>query len=339
MLSGCGSDPENKLIVDVSNIKVDLTSLRWDQELANCDTFAYASFANEKFKTQPKMWNYYVKGVLNLGDPRDPMFPDNFSHFMNQPQVQLLNRVLDSSYQDVSFFESEIKSGFAHLKFYYKDAFIPKVVFVNSFFNRSVWSADSSVFVALDYYLGNNHWLINSLGSAQGFYDYIKRKMDRDYFGPDLMQSWFETHYMGDVKTDQFGTPQFSEFLDALIYYGKLMYAMNAFYPEMAPHLKMRYTKEQMTWAISNEERIWVTMVDRKLVHSKSKKNMDDFFKEGPFTPGLKENEAPDRIGVFVGLRIIQDYMNSHPDLNLVDLMNIQDNQELLNAYNPTNEE
>jgi len=334
VFTACSSQPENPLDVDVSEVELSLEIERWDEKLHNAGPDGYKAFATTMSKENPQLWPYYVEGVLNLGDPKDPMFVDNFNHFLSQEHIQLLITTLEKDHPSIDSITVELSDNFKHLKYYFPEAPVPKIVFINGFFNRSVWATENAVFVALDYYLGNDHWMIKGL-PGQSFFDYIKIKMDVNYLAADVMHCWLQTHVLEEVKFGQFGTPEFEGMLEAIIYYGKLQYALEAMLPNQENYKLMRYLPQQMNWALSNEEKVWVTMVDRDLIHSTNKKNIDDYFNEGPFTPGLKDNDSPDRIGVFIGARIVKDYMTANSNVSLSELLQETNEQKILNAYNP----
>ena len=58
-------------------------------------------------------------------------------------------------------------------------------------------------------------------------------------------------------------------------------------------------------------------------------------FGDGPFTQAFS-NEAPSRLGEFIGLQIIRSYMNNN-DVSLKDLMNNNDLQQIFqeSQYKP----
>ena len=57
-------------------------------------------------------------------------------------------------------------------------------------------------------------------------------------------------------------------------------------------------------------------------------------FQEGPFTPGLPE-KGPDRLGQFLGWRMVQQYMENNSDLTLEELKEVGYNT-ILQAYETT---
>ncbi len=328
VLSSCGEDKkEDPLDVDVSEVKVSLEYHRLDQELAQADTNSLDEFNQRMLETYNMAWVHYAGGVLRQGDPRDPMFSDNFKRFFSHPFVNATMNAVDSTYGDVSDLNKQIEEGFKHLKYYYKDALMPKIVYTNNFFNyytNPVIAVDSMLLVGLDFYLGKDHWLVKTLPMTE-HPQYIRDEMSKEFVVVNAMKAWFQHKYLPE--------PKHEDFLEALIYNGKLMYAMDALMPDIPDHVKLKYSKSEMEWCVGNENRIWLTLVDRDLIHNTNQKQINDYFRKGPFTPSLKGNDTPDRVGMFMGWSIVKDYMAEHTDKSLVDLLKEKNNQSILNSY------
>ena len=64
----------------------------------------------------------------------------------------------------------------------------------------------------------------------------------------DLMRNWFELNLMKP--------PTERDFLSQIIYQGKIMYALDAIFPSMEDHLKIRYTSSQLKWCEESEASI-----------------------------------------------------------------------------------
>ena len=52
---------------------------------------------------------------------------------------------------------------------------------------------------------------------------------------------------------------------------------------------------------------------------------------EGPFTPGIPNQEGPDRLGQFIGWRMVQKYMEKN-DVTLKEMVNLPYN-DILQEY------
>ena len=324
LFAACGEEEDNSLDVDVSDVKLNVSALRMDRDLMNVDTNDVTSWNKHMMSTYGTFWVDYTAGILRQGHPGDPMFPDNFKRYWSLPYISDVLVAVDSVYPEESPELDGIVDGLKHLKYYFPKMVEPRIIYTCNFFNYAGVATDSVLNIGLDFYLGADHWITKSLPTNQ-FAEFIKSGMDRKYLTVDALSIWFESNYLG--------TRDFQEMSEALIYYGKLMYALDAMMPKESTHTKFKYTKQEYDWLKKNEHRIWLTMVDRGLVHSTNPMDIKRLCDPGPFTAGLKGNEAPARAGVYIGWRIVQDYMDANPKKKLPDLLKETNSQVILNAY------
>lgn len=114
---------------------------------------------------------------------------------------------------------------------------------------------------------------------------------------------------------------------------------MDQIMPEqMADTLKIGYTQKQLDWCKVFEADIWAYLIQNNLLYETNFNKIQVFLSEGPFTPGLGENNssAP-KLGVWVGWQIVRKYMEEHPELSLQQLMAETDAQKILtqSKYKP----
>ncbi|MEL6135636.1 MAG: hypothetical protein AAFR59_19935, partial [Bacteroidota bacterium] len=80
----------------------------------------------------------------------------------------------------------------------------------------------------------------------------------------------------------------------------------------------LMYTTSQMEWADYFESDIYQEMID-KLFETKFA-YQQTYLAEKPYTTTLVIESAP-RIGVYAGWKIIQAYMDRHPEIKLPELV------------------
>ena len=124
-----------------------------------------------------------------------------------------------------------------------------------------------------------------------------------------------------------------------MVYYGKIHYLISSMLPNYNSHVVMGYTKDKMQWCIRNEANIWAYFVENKLLFSSDRQNKMRFIEDAPFSKFYTsfDRESPGRIGQWVGMKIVEAYMNFHPDLTLTDLIKETDAQKILreSRYKP----
>jgi len=127
-----------------------------------------------------------------------------------------------------------------------------------------------------------------------------------------------------------------NDFLSDIVYLGKIIYLNDAMLPEVNDTIKMQYTQKQLDYCMQNEFNIWTYFIAQKLLFTADHAEIMKFTGEGPFTTALSK-EAPPRIGYWVGLQIVRQFMKNNPDVTLEQLMNETDAQTLLakSKYKP----
>ena len=106
--------------------------------------------------------------------------------------------------------------------------------------------------------------------------------------------------------------------------------------PDMEDTLKIGFTKKQVDWCEKHEKDIWGLLIKNKFLYSTELDVISKFTGEGPFTTGLAK-ESPARTGVWIGWRIVRNYMNKNSKITLEELMNENDAQKILSTskYKP----
>lgn len=85
-----------------------------------------------------------------------------------------------------------------------------------------------------------------------------------------------------------------------------------------------------------NEDMIWARLIQDKVIYSTSMVDKRNYLGERPFTIQVGE-KCPGRIAQWVGWRIVDAYMETHPNTTLPELMQISDAQMLFreSKYKP----
>lgn len=191
---------------------------------------------------------------------------------------------------------------FQHIKYYFPKFQPPLVVTTTSDvdYRNKVILADSLLIIALDNYLGTEHRFY------VGIEKYITKEMKPSQLGPDV----------AGVYGRQFvKPPKTTEFLDQIIYYGKLLYLKDLWLPKTSDAEKIGYTQEEFNWAENNELYMWRYFIENELLYSTDSKLGARFINPAPFSKFYLEidNESPGELGRFLGWRIVRSYMKNNP--------------------------
>lgn len=321
-LVGCSGNP---LEVDVSDIEADVKIVRLDKKLFESRFEGLKNLNQQCLDEYGELWEAYVSVMLRGGSPYDSLIDVTLEKFTSDEVMRQVYEDIQKKYPNLSDIEAEISDAFKHLIYYYPKAKVPKFVAYNSVFNFGVFTTDSCIGIGLDMYLGPENRIVKQI-SNEAIPQFIKDKMLEEYIAIDVMRGWFAMHFLPETEEN--------DFLHQVVREGKILYALDAFFPGKEDHLKIRYTKEQLKWCYDNEMNIWKDVVDRELLYTKEQRDIEPFLTEAPFTSGLPQ-DSPPRTGAWLGWQMVRAYMEEHPGLKLPDLANEKNARKILKSYKP----
>ncbi len=326
-LSACGSN-DDRLKVDVSNVEVDVSFTRVDDDLLDIvrDTSHIPEFVENLRSEYPAFGEPYFQYILLLGNLHDPMVAANMRYFLADKVTAEALPAVQQVFADLSPFQKKLTEDFRHIKYYFPDALVPQVFFSYNAFNYGVFPTEKLLIIGLEMYMGANHSII----AQAPLYDFIKEKMIPEHLVIDAIRAWLEFYHLPDNKAE--------DFLGHLVFHGKLLYLSEAMMPDEPEHLIIRYTLDDLNWCIQHEEHIWKEVIDKKYLYSRDELNVTKFVNDGPFTAGLPQ-ESPSRVGKWLGWMIVRDYMRQNPEVSLPELIQETDNQKILSFYRPGDNE
>jgi hypothetical protein len=264
---------------------------------------------------------YELGQCLGVGQIADSGTAARIALFVHDPFIQRVEKRIEQHFRKLYIHEKNITNAFKHLKYHFPKGKIPAhIVFMNSFFASNAFCTETEIGIGLERYLGAKTDVIRELPDP--IFPWIKEGMDVQFLERDVLASWIYTHYVPE-KEDNVA--------DAMIRWGKVIYLTQASLPKLGKHQIIRYSAADYQWAVDNEFSFWKYLVDQKLLFSVRERDKSNFLNDGPFTVGLPE-KGPDRLGQFLGWRMVQVYMEANPDTTLEQLINIPYNQ-ILQAY------
>jgi gliding motility-associated lipoprotein GldB len=212
---------------------------------------------------------------------------------------ELYNEV-QKKYADFSPVQSETEDLFKHVKYYFPETKIPKVITVISEmdYNNKVIYADSLVIISLEMYLGKEHKFYQ-------FPSYIKQNFEQRQIMPDVVSGFFKYKTVPNHERS---------LLSNMIYAGKELYLKELLLPDYSDAEKMGYTSEQIKWCDENESYMWRYFIEKELLYSVDQKLIPRFINMAPFSKFYLEidNETPGRVGAWIGWQIVRSFMQNN---------------------------
>jgi gliding motility-associated lipoprotein GldB len=239
-------------------------------------------------------------------------------------QIEIQNEVV-KVFPDFEKQQADIELFYKHLKYYFPKFKVPTVVTLAEQvdYKNKVILTDEYLLISLDNYLGKEHRFY------EGIYTYVAELQDKDYLLADIAETYArEIYYKKHSRS----------YLASMIYYGKMRYLMQRFLPFQDAHLHLHYAAEELQWAKSNEVQIWEYFVENDLLYSSEQKLNDRFINLAPYSKFYLQfdTESPPRLGQYIGLRIVQDFMENNPNISIKELLKLEEeNLFKQSAYKP----
>lgn len=185
--------------------------------------------------------------------------------------------------------------------------------------------ADSLVFSAIDLYLGK---------------DFEPYRYLPQYLAFEKQPKFLVRDAVEVVLKEELPTRKDPEtLLDAMIYHGKLLYALHEMLPSLSEMDLLKYPQDKFQYAQEKEKQMWVYFIENRLLFETSTENQRRFIEVAPFSKFRTQSDplTPGRIGQWYGYKIVKNYMEENEDLSIQQLFTEGDSQKILreSGYKP----
>lgn len=308
---------EKKLNIDCRNLepqKVEV--LEYNKALFAIDT---ADFEAGIRAIQPQF-------QALLGDTLESYEMVYLKEFVTDTFIMRINELVEESFPNSDAISDKVKGVYQHFKYYYPEVTMPPTfTYVSgiNFDNGPVMISPEAVMISLDFYLSNKDLVYDKVGMPR----YVSRRCQPASLTKDLAEAMYYSYVFMDVKA--------KNVLKEMIDRGKKYYFIEAMDPTLNDSVLLGYSSQQMEWAQDNEGQIWATIVGNNMLYANGFEQYRVLFNDGPFTAAFSEN-APARLGDFVGLQIVRAFMSNN-DESLQSLLQMTDYQDILQCsqYKP----
>ncbi|MFT5751684.1 MAG: gliding motility-associated lipoprotein GldB [Flavobacteriales bacterium] len=225
--------------------------------------------------------------------------------YWNRKLVDSLQRELTDEvsrvFPDMDLEQEELERLFKHIKYYYPETTVPKVITITSEveYRNKVILVDSLLIVALDTYLGEDHHFYGGVAK------YHSKNFRKEQLVVDVAAAFAKAQTL---------KPQAPTFLAQMIYEGKQLYFMEQLLPQKQLQELFGYTSEEYDFAVENERNVWQNFVASELLYNTDRSLLSRFIDPAPFSKFYLEfdSETPGRLGRFMGYKMIVSYMKNN---------------------------
>ena len=291
---------------------------RFDNALMNLHDSTVAQDIRVLYDEFPAFMPVWVEDIVGIAPTDTAYLEQVLPQFLHDTLYgfQQTNAREQEVFADISDIQRSINQAFTRIHYLYPNWEIPTLYFFISGFNVSIFFHDEWVGVGTDMYLGSDYEYYNRV-----VYDYQKQTMRPECIPVDVVSAFlFRTLPYTATK---------SRLLDQMIYRGKIMYLTAQIFDELPGYEVMGYTKEQWDWCVRNERAIWHLVMDKRDLFKTEHMILTSYLNDGPFTAEIAQ-ESPGRVGIWLGWRIAESYMEHNENVSLQELMAEPDAQKIL---------
>lgn len=322
-LIGCGEERKfdvpvtafNAVVPTPVNVRDAMRKKNFDDWQSATGSFGYA----------------YTEDILRIGAGDDPATVAEFETFLTHPNVSPIEAAIDTTSgasERLDQCEEELTRAFQRFHFWFPDVKLPQLMWMNSGFNYAVYPTDEHLGVGLEWYLGADHPIVATL-PPEMFPQYMRNRMEPDLISASAFRGWLLVHFSDPwYRTDRC--------VDELLYWGKVLYIMEQCMPDLPKADLLDWTPKSWAWAEAHERDVWLELQPQDALFDTDRTQFGKWFNEGPFTRyGAIPQDSPDRLGAYMGWRMVSDFMDKHPEVDLAALVEVTDINPVVKAYRP----
>ena len=292
--------------------------VRFDQSIQNVHEASVAQDIRVLYDEYPEFMTLWVEDILGIPSVDTAYLEQALSQFLNDTLYgfKQTNAVEREQFEDISELQSSLNQAFARIKYLYPETEIPTFYLFVSGFQTPIYFNDELIGIGADMYLGSDYEYYNRV-----VYEYQKQTMRKECIPVDVVSAYlFRTIPYTSTK---------SRLLDQMMYRGKVMYLTAQIFDQMPAYEVMGWTKEQWKWCEKNERAIWHLVMDKRDLFKTESLILTGYLNDGPFTSEISQ-DAPGRLGIWLGWRIVESYMEHNENVTLQELMTEGDAQKIL---------
>ena len=257
--------------------------------------------------------------VFLNGDLNDTVRFKGFRAFLMDTVLQQLNNESRRIYPDYAPLNQALNQAFERFHYFFPGEKVPDVyTYISGLdYEHRIQYFDNKLIIAIDLYLGSDYGEYKKLGLP----DYVIRHFDKAFLLRDCLYNMGQ----GQIYQDRIG----DKLLDAFINEGKLLWFVHLMIPEIDLNILFDYSPAQLSWAKDKESMVWAFLLENEMLYAPNPEFKMKWINDAPFTSYFGP-DSPPRLGMWIGYRMVNDFMNKNPKIQLRELMQMYDAQKIL---------
>ncbi|WP_240737302.1 gliding motility lipoprotein GldB [Hymenobacter metallicola] len=316
LLSGCTSNETCTPDPEITKLPVEVQIERLEQPFFQLKNVAGAK---QFLRQQPAFATYYL-GRRQF--PSEDVLAEQLVGLATNQGLQKLGRESADAFKDTKVLQSELKSLFQHVRYYFPSFPVPPVKTFVSGLSQDLFVNDSLMVLSIDFFAGPK------ASYRPNVPDYILRRYTPPHLLPTAALA-ISSKYNQKQLTNQ-------TMLSEMVQFGKALYFAEKVLPCTADSLLIGFTDKELANLQFNEGKVWGHFIEKNLLYNTSPFIIQKYIGERPNVPEI-DKTCPGRVGAWVGWQIVRKYMAEHPTVTLAQLMAQKDPQRILNEsrYRP----
>ena len=307
---------------DVSGIEIKLETQRFEQDFFAIDTNNVHASLLKLEQKYPSFLNDFLVNILGVpllegGDAGTELVVKRFI-----ADYRAIKESADKQITNVNDIEDEVRTGLQFVKHYFPGYKTPTklITFVgplDAYWQMSIGGYGDVITrdafgIGLQLHLGKQYPVYHTELGQQLYPAYISRRFEPAYIPVNCMKNVIDDMFP-DKSADK-------PLVDQMVEKGKRMFLLDKFLPRTEDSLKIGYTKSQLKGCYENEGQIWNFFLRNNLLFNIDPSLTKNYLQDGPKTEEIGEG-SPGYIGLFIGWRIVEKYMDEKSGVTLEQLM------------------
>jgi len=274
----------------------------------------------------------YTEEILRIGENDQTQIVAELNAFATHPEITSIQQAIDSTSgeEDVlKNIELELTRGIQRFHYFFPSEPAPRIVWMNTGFNFAVYPTNEELGIGLEWFLGADHPMVQTL-PLHLFPQYMRNRMEPELIPTTALRGWLLVHFSDPWYVSV------ENMVDEMMYWGKITFILHQCFPEVPVERLFDWTPESLEWAKNNERAVWIELQSQQDLFNTNRSEFGPLFSEGPFTNyGAIPQDSPDRLGIYMGWRMVNEYMLKNPELTFGELLATDDYQTIMKAYRP----
>ena len=298
---------------DVSDIKIDLSTQRFEKDLFKSDSLQLAANLDKLIARYPTFGENFLTTILNT----DSKWPADSATAYIHSFISAYRPLYDSSqklFDNFLPYEKQIKKAAQYLHYYFPGYPIPKkiITYIGPLDGFGDILDTDAFIVGLHQHLGSNFSMYKTELVRNTYPDYISNRFTPDYIVINCMKNIVLDMYPEKIAD--------KTLVLQMVEKGKQIYLLQKLVPFAKENMLIGFTEKQLKESLQREAIIWDLFVQNNFLQSIDNNIIKNYIGESPKTAELGE-ASPGNIGSFCGWQIVKKYMDNFPATPLENLM------------------